>query len=800
MIINHNLQALNANRNININSTKAAKAMQKLSSGLRINGASDDAAGLAISEKMRGQISGLNQASSNAQDSISMVQTAEGALNETTSILQRMRELSVQASNDTATDSDRKAMQSETDQLKSEIDRISTTTEFNTKKLLDGSLASAATSQGTVANSSTVNAATIAATSGSVTGGSALTSKAAVAAVAGTAATVTGTTAVGPSTTITSGSNDQFKLNVNGTLSADITIAAGTYDNSGLLNAINNALTTYNTGKELSLQASASLTADNKIVFTTKTTGAGAAITEAAGTKDATATLGLTTTNTTTGTDTVTAVKPGVTKIVVGANDEFKLQVDGGSAQTITLAAGDYSTTQDLVNQINTQIQNNTALDNKVSASVDNTGKIVFNSASTGTSSNVVVSAPSTAGESALSAIGYAGKATTLTTAGTLDNTTNSLDLATTATDAKFDLTIGNVTKTIDLTGDAGIDKKSTRDSILNAIQSEIDTQFGQGAVTVGVSGSALKLTNNTDSTVFSVADGSNSGATALFGGDTSATIGAVGSTTSVTGSAAQAGTLANATKLTDLTDKDGNSLNLSAGNVINITGTQNGDGFSTSLTVGANTTVSDLINQIKTVPQLSNATVSFDASKGQINITGANGASQDISNLALAAQKSATDTTGVAAFNKEFATFNVTQTASDSRSDSSIVTQIGANQGQTMHIDINDMGTKALKVSDIDLTTQKGAETATTVIDNAIQSVSAERAKLGAFQNRLEHTINNLGTSSENLTSAESRIRDVDMASTMAEFSKDNVLSQAAQAMLAQANQQPQQVLQLLR
>ena len=143
MIINHNLAANNAIRNANVNSTNASKSMQKLSSGLRINSAADDAAGLAISEKMRGQIRGLDQASSNAQDGISLSQTAEGALNETSSILQRMRELSVQGSTDTNTSTDRGNIQDEMDQLTNEIDRIANTTQFNTKNLLDGSMGSA---------------------------------------------------------------------------------------------------------------------------------------------------------------------------------------------------------------------------------------------------------------------------------------------------------------------------------------------------------------------------------------------------------------------------------------------------------------------------------------------------------------------------------------------------------------------------------------------------------------------------------------------------------------------------------
>jgi flagellin len=138
MRIQHNISALNTHRQLAFNNTQAAKNLEKLSSGFRINRAGDDAAGLAISEKMRGQIRGLEMASKNAQDAISLIQTAEGALTETHAILQRMRELAVQASNDTNVTADRDAIQDEIDQLVSELDRIAGNTEFNTQNLLDG--------------------------------------------------------------------------------------------------------------------------------------------------------------------------------------------------------------------------------------------------------------------------------------------------------------------------------------------------------------------------------------------------------------------------------------------------------------------------------------------------------------------------------------------------------------------------------------------------------------------------------------------------------------------------------------
>ncbi|WMT40662.1 flagellin [Paenibacillus sp. D2_2] len=139
MIINHNIAALNTHRQLSANTSASSKNLEKLSSGLRINRAGDDAAGLAISEKMRGQIRGLDMASKNAQDGISLIQTAEGALTETHSILQRMRELAVQSATDTNTDKDRANLQKEVDQLAQELTRIGKDTEFNTKKLLDGS-------------------------------------------------------------------------------------------------------------------------------------------------------------------------------------------------------------------------------------------------------------------------------------------------------------------------------------------------------------------------------------------------------------------------------------------------------------------------------------------------------------------------------------------------------------------------------------------------------------------------------------------------------------------------------------
>lgn len=414
MIINHNLGANNAIRNISINSNAANKSMQKLSSGLRINSAADDAAGLTISEKMRGQIRGLDQASANSQDAISLMQTAEGALNENTSILQRMRELAVQASTDTNTADDRAAIQKETTQLGEEIERIANQTEFNTKKLLNGNM---------------------------------------------------------------------------------------------------------------------------------------------------------------------------------------------GSAVSISVA----------------QVQTGTL--------------------------------EGTMGDTALS--------------GLKDLAGNNLQLA-----------VGDkITATYSVNGTA----YSTTHTIA-ALTEKLDTD-----VTAAIKG-------------------------------------------------ASAGTIAS----------------------------------------------------IATVAGKMTVTAAVAGTAGQIN-----GLSFEV-----------TDSSGVRkeAASNALSNFSVTTAAADLRADGSANFQIGANQGQTLNLSIENMSASALGVRILQVGTTSQAATAIKVLDGAISTVSAERAKLGANTNRLEHTIANLGTSSENLTSAESRIRDVDMAKEMSTFSKNNILAQAAQAMLAQANQQPQQVLQLLR
>jgi flagellin len=543
MIINHNLAAGNAINKMNANSAMASKSMQKLSSGLRINSAADDAAGLSISEKMRGQIRGLDQASANAQDGISLAQTAEGALNETSSILQRMRELAVQSGNGTNTDDDRKAIQSEVGQLKDEIDRIGNTTQFNTKTLLNGSLQSSGSSVG--ANTTTGG------TVGKLS-----------------AALVTATAGMSSAALVATGDFVSESIKIDGT---DIKV----------------------NWQNLS-------SADQ----TTITNG--------------------------TGTGATTATE---------------------------------STAKDLiVKTINDAIDASGSNVAHISGYVDAAGKLNLQSGSQGINSGIkTTSATTSIAGKFLAASGATGAVGADAYNGT-----------TVASGASFNVQIG--TQNLHVVSTAAYSATSAMASVASELQTDINT-----AITA-----------------------SNSAAGASKAGDP--------------------GYIANVK--VNVTD-DGKLQ------IVDETGPVSASDLP------GQTSVSDL--------GLSNAQTSAGGSGGM--------------------------------------TF-----------------QIGANSGQTLTFGISDMRTAALGLSSVDVSTAAGASSAITSIDAATKNVSLERAKLGAIQNRLDHTINNLGTSSENLTSAESRIRDVDMAKEMSTYSKNNILSQAAQSMLAQANQQPQQVLQLLR
>jgi len=641
MIINHNIAALNTYRQLNINSTNTNKALEKLSSGLRINKAGDDAAGLAISEKMRAQIRGLDRAASNAQDGISMIQTAEGALNETHSILQRMRELATQAANDTNTDSDREEIQKEINQLTSEINRIGNTTEFNTKKLLDGGASARASSL------SNYEAEGVAAGGATIVGLNAM-SVSAISSVSSSAETLTIKLwdKVASSAKSFSISGDDFA-----TLWASSPGAAAGATDAQKRQAIidilsNNMSASWKTGytavTSVKLGDVANLSVSENGVFSISLKDAGDLATSAA---ETVISFQYTTTATAGGTFTNDFAK------ILGFGDGSVTLTAAGTASAVTSANG--------IDQVEAELIGGVA--------VQDTDQFYV--------------------------ADFAGKSYTVNFNGTVATITLATDIATAAGSLKL-----------------------TADALKNAFQDALDSVFGKNTAT---------------------------------------------STIEVVISALATG------------------------------------GSDTFFKFKTHTDVPPAVNGENQVTE---------GVKPYFSISGDN-----IDKILGDYVPGSSSSGGVFT-----ATF-----------------QIGANQGQSFQIDISDMRALALGVSgtaagmnhdevsgarfvtskvvtngtnnigveySLDVSTNAAASAAVKVIDNAIQKVSAQRSQLGAYQNRLEHTINNLGTSSENLTAAESRIRDVDMAKEMMEFTKNSILSQAAQAMLAQANQQPQGVLQLLR
>lgn len=569
MRINHNIAALNTYRQLSAASTAQSKSMEKLSSGLRINRAGDDAAGLAISEKMRGQIRGLEQASRNAQDGISLIQTAEGALNETHSILQRMRELAVQSANDTATESDRKEIQKEMDQLIEEIDRIGNTTEFNTKTLLNGGVGTSLVSS----------------------------NSAALKGVSTTSDTKSGVYTV------------DFTAATRATLTSNAIATASGITNAQIIN-IN--------GTSISLSANDTLgEVASKINAVSNSTGVRAAVQQ---------------------------------NTAAGSQRLVLETIEFGSEATINISS-------------------------------ETSGVSLSN---IGLSSVTTLSAAGTDATGTINGATAVGKGNTLTLKGTTNNAEGlTVEAVNTDTAATVSIDLGSDANAVTATGNIYVNGVSIAVADADTMQGLVDkinAKSAESGVTASLSGTTLTLT--------SMVKGDNASVT--LEGDGTVRI---------------------------------NSKNFTSGN----------DG------------------------------VQSDTGSSNIN-------------------NSLND--GVITVNK----------------DNVLKMQIGANEDQNMEVSINDMRATALGVQNIDVTTQAGANDSITTINKAIEKVSAERSKLGAYQNRLEHTINNLGTSAENLTASESRIRDVDMAKEMMEQTKNSILAQAAQAMLAQANQQPQGVLQLLR
>ncbi len=665
MRIYHNIPALNAWRNMGVNQSQLSKSLERLSSGLRINRAADDAAGLTISEKMRGQISGLTMAAKNAQDGISLIQTAEGALNETHSILQRMRELAVEAANDTLTAGDRQEIQKEIDQLIDEIDRIGNTTEFNTKKLLNGSLAQTLSD-----NSDYFDA--VEATS-------------------------------------------DTKDGVYDVSFTQVARRAVLEDSHGFQGITGSSLTVKINGETITFATGDSLdTVISKINVATDKTNV-EAIRGAQG--------GLVLRSTDFGS------KYSVT-IQGDANLLYNLGLAGTEDKTVTTLS---DAGLDTVGSINRSAAQGDGLYMTQTAEGDNAQGLKVKMNVTEIAASITVSTP-TAGAGAARKYylnGVEVGASTIS-AGSLANNIASAANA-----------LG-----IEFSTDGGDFIFTSKDTGLEAEVSFV-VASGHNIVSVNTDkGDIQGVTHNFTGASVSASIASDAGTAVLV----------INGATAY----AQAGSAASeAAQLASIINADASKYGVVAsanGTVLALKSLDAGEGAQIKISSQETT---------KFTPGLYIGTESTSGPEGQVTVD----------------------------------------------NDNTLKFHIGANKDQTMQMGVNDMRSDALgnnvtgnrfeSVKDLKydgVTTREAAEDAIELIDEAIQNVSSERAKLGAYQNRLEHTIANLNVSAENMTASESRIRDVDMAREMMKFTKYQILNQSSTAMLAQANTLPQGVLTLLR
>jgi len=742
MRINQNIYALNAQRNLQLTNNKLAVSLERLSSGLRINRASDDAAGLAISEKLRAQVSGLGVSIDNANDGISLIRTAEGALDRVNAILKRMRDLVGWAANGDKTDADRQKYQDEINQLITEINRISTTTEYNTKKLLNGELGTKATidtnAYSNIVENNAIGISGVVGGTGTYQVSVSTAGQANYTAIGlGTTATLAVTTSLAQVLGYTTG--DAFTKSITVSQadgkSATVTLTITTGATGDTIETMLNKLNTAFTNAAMQVRAEFN-SATNEIRLMSQEVGSKYDVTWIESNSISGA-------PTFTGAYQLSQVTFGDIYATTGLSAALNLQ---GAVETVTfgftLADGttiEYATFgHDWLTQVTFgTIDANTTL--SVALNLSTTATLTF-------SFNLVDG----------TTIQYATAETT--TIGALVTALNSLF-------ASYEL---GVSVSFDDGADALV--------FTSAIGSTriIDYSVTAGAVTIGTAGT--EIYDNVSMTELV------SGLNSLFSGYTDTKGLSVTVSFDDTDNAIEFSYSAGSTKIVDYT--------VTAGTVaIGTAGTEIGTFASTDKvsvkSIDVTILVTDPITNVgRTVTSTSRE---FAAGTGGPNVSVD---SSGISGVTFKLTKDAASTTGT------YFEFDLSK--------GSITLQIGPNAGtdHRMEVTINDMSANALGVTNIDVTNQASAQAIidAQTIDKAIELVVTERGKLGAYENRLNHTIQNLGVAKENLTSAESRLRDADLAQEMMEFTRNQIMLQAGTAMLAQANTVPQTVLQLLR
>ncbi|MDR0765283.1 MAG: flagellin [Synergistaceae bacterium] len=793
MRIMSNIPALQSYNALTVTNNALSKSIEKLSSGLRINRAADDAAGLAISEKMRAQITGLDRAAANAQDGISMIQTAEGALSEVHAMLQRMRELSVQAANDTFTQEDRGYIQLEIDQLKEEIQRVSANTQFNKKKLLDGS-----------------------------------------------AAALWSTSNLDTKVVINGGLRqvDQFgqKSLVEGNYKISINTAPGRGEiqKSDIFkikhpNVIMNLTIDRNGGFESIAVDSLPPGQYNVYQGTDASTDDMAKVTQSYGVESASNLISFTTASFVG--NSVKNASILFEAIAVDSSNGYvtfrvqanTLAADGTIASYFdaNLIIGTAGLGSDTYSKLGFTVTNENAIKmsfRSAAASFSVGSKIVINMLAQEEPGN-----PNT--EIRISA------------------TVNPDWPEAWAADLSKGLTAGGAVKEVSYninTTDVQRKEVQFKNFYLNSangtvyegnIKIKFNENFTQAnAERVRVSFEAAYIGQVAKGDVclrdldkFWDANGvfllDTPKSVTLFQGDGKSARVMLYSTDTLDDvkqklNDAIAFDLGQAKYVIENSDK---FVSFVEDSILNSTESVKGTFVIRSIISGAAGELT-LSGDEEIVKAFSlNVIQASGESQSRITVTDAHTGDVITPNMKITGNT----LYGIvhpnvdvvfdpmvnvkSTWNNNTKAFDVLESPTYTEtivhlSDNTTVFQIGANQGEDMAIDIGDMGTLSLGLHNLVVTDKDTASRAIGAIDNAISKVSSQRAKLGAYQNRLEYTINNLTTASMNATASESRIRDIDLAKEMLNFTKFNILSQAGNSMLAQANQLPQNVLALLR
>lgn len=760
LCLNQNVTALSAYSNLNRSSSRMDASIGRLSSGLRINHAADDAAGMTISEKMRSQIRCLSRAKLNCQDGMSMLQTAEGGLNESESIIHRMRELAIQAANDTLTSNDRLEIQKEINQLRDAIDDIADSTEYNTKKLLDGSQ--------TAVISTSSHSATGVATGSIAESGDFSVSMALVKA--------------GVSQVQTS----QLFMNKNtGELADGSTVLediAQFYDSNGVFAIATPQILTATGNSE-----SYSFTVDGKMTLNQLAAAMQNALVS---TSDGIGLANSQVSVITTASSGVTGIG-GYLKITSGKIGEVgEFSFTGDQAMVDALGLSNFRESEDNVVEVHvddgTEEGRTTTTSNNRAAGLLNGIDIKFDSdpaqitGSTGIVQGVKFDHSSTMtfnfsidGSRSMTAVVTVtvqfGPNSKFSMEGLAAHVNNAIHNACTA-----GVTVGTVTTPVSpLCGMEACVIDGELRLCYNPVNPKAPAEI------------TVRATNN----VLGITDGIYSGF--------------------VQGSKDQESCVTGFSLLVDDASKSGASVDFKV---------TDGKGASALISMGTTVTAGPDLVIAEDWAEISTTTLSganVDARIDIVNNTFAltsthlgnynreEGYAPVESSLTIESVVSTTTTVKASdifgyadgtAFGTGDTNFRMHIV------DTCPTFHIGANKGQNMKVNICDMSAAALGIDKLDMTTVEGAQIAIGKLDNALDKVSAERSKLGAYVNRMEYTSNDLENARVNMTDSESRIRDCDMAAEMSEFSSAQVMNQAATAMLAQANAASQNVLQLLQ